>query len=798
MNIQQVIAEYDSLFGSAAPDQIDRFLEEKIAEAAAEADDSALLSLLNEQIGFCRDTGQEEKALASIRRVKLLCGKMGLFGTLPYAQTLMNVATAFRTFGRYDQSAACYPEIEEIYRTQLSSGAFAYAGLYNNWSLLLAAQGKKTESIQMLERALAITDGIPDAIIEQATSRVNLAIALSENNDKEEAYRYLNEAIARFEAAGGNDYHYSAALSALGDLLLADGQAAQAADNYTKAMALMRQYMGENPHYQRIKKKRDYAVQLAQKAENRTQIQNAEDLLPNTDVSWISQCERFYREKGAPMIHEKFPDYEHRIAAGICGEGSDLLGYDDVISRDHDFGIGFCLWLTEEDFAAIGTALQKEYLDLIGPSDPSRLDFRRGVSSIRGFYQRILGLPLGEDYEGLTSAQWFHLKEPAITTALSGKVFRDDFGAFSKIRRDLAAYYPDHIWKMRLSNAAHDFAQYAQSNYSRCMGRGDLVTADICKAKGMEAAMDLAFLIHRTYGPYYKWKYRAIKDLNSCEELVALLNELAAAGPQTDAWIHFTYDAKIINPDDRIVSLFEQIATILVRMLRENGLSHGEETFMEYHSNVIAKELESHTESRTALIENILCREWRMFDQVHNEGGRADCQDNHQTFVRMRTAQFTPWPTELLHSYLDDLKTAEEEGRNLLTEKYGRMMESTAAQEYEKIKHFFPVLSEERIRMQEETIAIETAWNEAFAASHPKYAGRGRLIHTKDDTPYETSSETYLRGELSTYSDRTAALYCQWILTLKQNGQNLAAMTADILVHAYGYASVEDAEAKMR
>ena len=65
--------------------------------------------------------------------------------------------------------------------------------------------------------------------------------------------------------------------------------------------------------------------------------------------STIELCHRFYLEKGAPMIHEKFPDYEERIAVGVCGEGSDCLGYDDAVSQDHDYGIGFCMWLTAEE-----------------------------------------------------------------------------------------------------------------------------------------------------------------------------------------------------------------------------------------------------------------------------------------------------------------------------------------------------------------------------------------------------------------------------------------------------------------
>ena len=76
----------------------------------------------------------------------------------------------------------------------------------------------------------------------------------------------------------------------------------------------------------------------------------SEDMVqPNAENNWLHICKRFYELHGAKMIHEEFPNYEARIAVGLVGEGSECFGYDDAISRDHDFALGFCLWLSEED-----------------------------------------------------------------------------------------------------------------------------------------------------------------------------------------------------------------------------------------------------------------------------------------------------------------------------------------------------------------------------------------------------------------------------------------------------------------
>ena len=82
------------------------------------------------------------------------------------------------------------------------------------------------------------------------------------------------------------------------------------------------------------------------------------------------------------------------------------------------------------------------------------------------------------------------------------------------------------------------------------------------------------------------------------------------------------------------------------------------------------------------LVESIIKLEWNQFQQTNNEGGRASCQGNWPMFHQMRASQFMTWPEELLRSYRSDLQEADRVGRNLVTEKYGRMMQSTYPQEY--------------------------------------------------------------------------------------------------------------------
>lgn len=75
----------------------------------------------------------------------------------------------------------------------------------------------------------------------------------------------------------------------------------------------------------------------------------------------LDLCRGFFQAHGKPLIKENFSFIRDRIAAGIVGEGSECLGFDDAVSRYHDWGPGFCLWLTDEDSDEFGPALQDAY-----------------------------------------------------------------------------------------------------------------------------------------------------------------------------------------------------------------------------------------------------------------------------------------------------------------------------------------------------------------------------------------------------------------------------------------------------
>jgi hypothetical protein len=150
----------------------------------------------------------------------------------------------------------------------------------------------------------------------------------------------------------------------------------------------------------------------------------------------------------------------------------------------------------------------------------------------------------------------------------------------------------------------------------------------------------------------------------------------------------------------------------------------------------------------------------------------------------------------MLLQYIYDFKREYEIGHNLITEKYGRMMESTAPLEYEKIKDNFPYLSENKKQIIEQIVGIQMKMMEEFAEVHPKIAGEARNLHTYEDNIIDTSYETYLRGEISTYSDKMLQLYGAYVVNAAKNGINIARETITNTSRLYGFKSLDEMEKK--
>ena len=197
---------------------------------------------------------------------------------------------------------------------------------------------------------------------------------------------------------------------------------------------------------------------------------------------------------------------------------------------------------------------------------------------------------------------------------------------------------------------------------------------------------------------------------------------------------------------------------------------------------------------RNVLIEMIIYVEWQLFQGVSNIGGRASCQDDRETFEIMRRSQFLTWNTECLDAWLRDLCEAVKEGRNPVAEKYAWMMESTDPGGFLKVREQLPERSSAKLDLISRIGEIHLAWNEECKRKYQGIYRGARPVHASEDGAGMTSSETYWKGELSTYSEKTLDAYYRYAAFLRREGRNLCEEILENTVNAYGYATIEEAE----
>lgn len=190
-------------------------------------------------------------------------------------------------------------------------------------------------------------------------------------------------------------------------------------------------------------------------------------------------------------------------------------------------------------------------------------------------------------------------------------------------------------------------------------------------------------------------------------------------------------------------------------------------------------------------------QEWEQFTRVNNIGGRAGCQDDFRTFSIMRKSQYQAWSREAMESWLTDLKEAVREGRNLLAEKYAWMMRDTAPAEFQQLKGTLSLPTDEKEALIEELTEMQVQSRERFSRRYPGLSERGRALRQMDALPGEASVETYARGELTTYSQRTLELLKEHYIRMIYKGDDPCEATMEYMVRQYGYASLDDAQKKM-
>ena len=286
----------------------------------------------------------------------------------------------------------------------------------------------------------------------------------------------------------------------------------------------------------------------------------------------IELSRAYFEEYGKPMLQNDFAEHTDRIAVGLVGHGSECFGFDDEISSDHDFEPRFCIWLTDEDNQKFGfrlfraySKLPREFMGIRCRERSAGRQKEKGVYSISEFYST---------YTGRSGApecwqDWLYTPSHYFAEATNGEVFCDPLGEFTRIRELIKNGMPEDVRLKKIASCALRMAQSGQYNYKRCIAHGELGAARLALDEFTRNACELTFLLERRHAPYYKWIFRAMRDLTRLDFLAQKL------------------EALLTLPSDetlKIELLIEEISSILIEEFRKQGISDATCGFLESHA----------------------------------------------------------------------------------------------------------------------------------------------------------------------------------------------------------------------
>lgn len=291
----------------------------------------------------------------------------------------------------------------------------------------------------------------------------------------------------------------------------------------------------------------------------------------------LALSEHYYRECGKMIFESEFGALMDRVAVGLAGPGSECLGFDDDFSRDHDWGPGFCLWLTANDFKTYGKqflacyhSLPKTFKDF-GPRQVSQGEANRvGPMAIPDFYLKYTGL----SQVPRTLSQW-NIPASNLNLCTNGKVFADPLGEFTGWRKGLLDFYPEDLRLKKIADCCMHAGQAGQYNWQRGIFRKDPFVISTAKVSFCTRVIKLVYLLNKAYAPYFKWLLKGVKQLPVLgADIGAMVEKILARDNE------FSFDKQ--NWEAAQARMTRVCETIIME-LQHQGLTHKNGSFLIDH-----------------------------------------------------------------------------------------------------------------------------------------------------------------------------------------------------------------------
>ncbi|MBO1755460.1 DUF4037 domain-containing protein [Allobranchiibius sp. CTAmp26] len=244
----------------------------------------------------------------------------------------------------------------------------------------------------------------------------------------------------------------------------------------------------------------------------------------------LSLSRRYFEDVVRPVLHARWPRLPY--AAARIGGGSEVVGRDDEMSRDHDWGLRLTLLVDAALVTAADRHLEAELPDVVlgypvrfaMTSDPS-IRHRVEVADLHDLLIGRLGFDPVRAPVGLLD--WLSLSGQAALEVVGGEVFTDSVGDLGAARSALARY-PDDLRQWLVACGWRRIGEELPL-MGRCGLQGDELGSRVLAGRLVDAAMHLGFLLERRWAPYPKWRGAAFGELPRAAHAGPALLECLAA-----------------------------------------------------------------------------------------------------------------------------------------------------------------------------------------------------------------------------------------------------------------------------
>lgn len=238
----------------------------------------------------------------------------------------------------------------------------------------------------------------------------------------------------------------------------------------------------------------------------------------------IALSQRYFTQAALPILRARFPQIVERCAAGLCaggldaGCGSEVYGYDDFLSRDHNWGARFFLFLNEEDYARCADEM-RDVLARELPRAFEGLTITATTAQATHFHittpRRNALAALDVDELPAGDEAWFLIPEAKLCEYAAGSVYYDPIGLVEPWKRRFSAY-PRNVLLKRLSGAF--LMMHTAGNALRCAMRCEWTACRSYLDAALASAQRAALLLSGRFPPHVKWRARAFREIAGLPE----------------------------------------------------------------------------------------------------------------------------------------------------------------------------------------------------------------------------------------------------------------------------------------